>query len=159
MAVGICLFIAWFNQSPKGPSPDELAEVALHAATELERETAAVKLADYGPAATEALRRVAAQTTDPAVMGLAIEGIGKLWDYDSLDILLNAVERGPEQVRGRAAVVISRMTGRDRRYRSDDSPEDRKRQVRYMREDWQEIRQSPYFDDLKKRLRESHESP
>ncbi len=152
--------MAWhFWPTEYQPTPAELAEVALNGPTPTERAKAAVQLADYGDEALEQLRRVLQESAEPDVQSACVEGLGKLWDYDSMDVFLDILEKGPMKVRGRAAVIVSRMTGRNRRYRVGASLMERQRWVRYMHEDWEEIRNSAHFDDLKRRLRESHENP
>ena len=141
-----------------GVASEELVQIALEGATRAEQTTAAIRLADYGGQAREQLRRLFNETNQPDVQAACIEGLGKLWDYESMDQLLNAVESGAPKVRGRAAVVISRLTGRDRRFQSDAPAAQRRRWVGFMREDWEEIRNSPYFGDLQRRLRESHDA-
>ena len=144
----------------EGPTPDELAEIALTGASSLERTSAAVKLSDYGEEATEALRRVLAATNDPDVASTCVEGIGKVWDYESLDALINIVEGGPPKLSSRAAVVVGRMTGKDRRFQTTVSNERKREIVAMMRSDWETIRNAPPEDiaELKRRLRESHET-
>jgi len=155
--VGIILF-GYYVRGDDRPTPQELANAALAKTTPTDQATAAVRLGTYGePAAKVELRRVLRETALPDVRAACIEGLGKLWDYESMDLLLDAVEFGSPKVRGRAAVVITRMTGCDRRYRAEAPAAERQRLVRFMREDWEEIRNSPYFDDLKQRLREGHE--
>ena len=157
LTVGIILS-SYYLRGDDRPTPQELASAALANTTRTDQTAAAVRLGTYGePAAKVELRRVLRETTVPDVKAACIEGLGKVWDYESMDLLLDAVEFGSPKVRGRAAVVITRMTGRDRRYRAKAPAAERQRLVRFMCEDWEEIRNSPYFEDLKQRLREGHE--
>lgn len=158
------LFLAMFLTAGCGehqPTPEELVELALNAPSSTERARAAVQLADYGEEAKPHLRRVLADSTQEDVQAACIEGLGKLWDYESMDLLIGLVEDGYPKIRGRAAVVVTRMIGRDRRYRAGAPLEERLVWVRHVKQDWETIRTSPpsHFDELKERLRASHESP
>jgi hypothetical protein len=160
-AVAACLGVGLWHW-PRGddrPAPAELAQAALSAPTLSEQTAAAAQLADYGDAALDALRQVVAATTQPAVKAVCVEGLAKLWDYQSMDLFLELAEHGPPQVRGRAAQVFMRMTGRQRPYFAGASPAERQILIRHMRADWEEIQKATAEDrdELKRRLRESHE--
>jgi hypothetical protein len=149
----------FFSQNNSTPSPEELVELALNAPSDTERAAAAIKLADYGEEALAGLRRVAKESTEPAVTAVSIEGLSKLWDYDSMDLFLDLAENGPPHVRGRAAQTVMRMTGRHRPYSASAPAADRQLLVKHMRADWEAIKAaSPEDrDELKRRLRESDE--
>jgi len=149
----------YFGQNKSAASPDELVELALNAPSETEQTAAAIKLADYGEEALLGLRRVANESTHPAVTAVCIEGLAKLWDYDSMEMFLDLAENGPPHTRGRAAQTVMRMTGRHRPYSASAPSADRQLLVKHMRADWEEIKAaSPEDrDELKRRLRESDE--
>ena len=149
----------FFSQNKSTPSPEELVELALNAPSDTERAAAAIKLADYGEEALAGLRRVVKESTEPAVTAVSIEGLAKLWDYDSMDLFLDLAENGPPHVRGRAAQTVMRMTGRHRLYSASAPATDRQLLVGHMRADWEAIKAaSPEDrDELKRRLRESDE--
>jgi hypothetical protein len=149
----------YFGRDKAAPSPEELVELALNAPSETERTAAAIKLADYGEEALPGLRRVANESTESAVTAISIEGLSKLWDYESMDMFLDLAENGPPHTRGRAAQTVMRMTGRHRPYRASAPAADRKLLVKHMRADWEEIKAaSPEDrDELKRRLREADE--
>jgi len=157
--IGIGSALSRWRQVEPRPSPDELARAALNAPSVDEQTAAAVKLADYGEEALAALRRVARETTEPAVKAVCLEGLAKLWDYQSMDLFLELAETGPPRVRGRAAQVAMRMTGRQRPYFASAPEAERRLLVRHMRADWDEIQNASAedCDELKRRLRESHE--
>ncbi len=140
-------------------TPEELAELALTAQSEEERAKAAAKLSDYGPESLEFLRHVAQETTDPPVQAICLQGLARLWDYESMDLLLDMAESGSPLVRGQAAQAVMRMTGRTRPYAASASVAQRETLVGHMREDWQQIQNATPEDreELKRRLRESHE--
>jgi hypothetical protein len=160
LVIAACLgALLYFGQNKSAASPDELVELALNAPSETEQTTAAIKLADYGEEALAGLRRVANESTHPAVTAVCIEGLAKLWDYDSMEMFLDLAENGPPHTRGRAAQTVMRMTGRHRPYSASAPAADRQLLVKHMRADWEEIKAaSPEDrDGLKRRLRESDE--
>jgi hypothetical protein len=159
LVVAACFGAFVFFGQNKSPSPEELAELALNAPSDTERAAAAIKLADYGEQALAGLRRVAKESTEPAVTAVSIQGLAKLWDYDSMELFLDLAENGPPQTRGRAAQTVMRMTGRRRRYSASAPEADRQLLVGHMRADWEAIKAaSPEDrDELKRRLRESDE--
>jgi hypothetical protein len=72
---------------------------------------------------------------------------------------LDLAENGEPQVRGRAAGAIMRMTGRERRFVATGSEPERKLLAKHLRADWEEIQNASDADrdELKRRLRESHD--
>ena len=163
LVVGTAAAILLWRYSPggSGPSAEELAGAALNATNVNERSVAAARLADQGEASRTALRHVLSQSTQADVQAVCVDGLAALWDYDSMNDFLGLAESDSEQVRGRAAQAIMRMTGRQRPYSSAAPVEERRLLVRHMRADWEEIkRASPQArEELFRRLRESHEHP
>ena len=153
----IAVWFLW--QWVTSPSIDDLVELALNGSSVTAQTQAAIQLARYGENALEGLRRVAVQSAEPAVKAACIEGLGKLWDYDSMDLLIDLADSGEARVRGRAAQVIMRMTGRHRRFGATASESERKLLAEHMHADWEEIKNASDADrdELKRRLRESHE--
>jgi hypothetical protein len=152
--------VVWrYLPSASGPSPEDLADAALHAPTVGQQTVAAARLADYGDGSRDTLRRVFSETTQPDVQIVCVQGLAGIWDYESMDLFLDLAERGPPQVRGRAAQAVMRMTGRQRPFLSDAPEEQRRILIGHMRADWDEIkRASPEKrNELIRRLRESHE--
>jgi hypothetical protein len=149
----------YFGRDKPAPSPEELVELALNAPSETERTAAAIKLADYGEEALPGLRRVAVESKESAVTAISIEGLSKLWDYESMDMFLELAENGPPHTRGRAAQTVMRMTGRHRPYSASAPAADRQLLVKHMRADWEEIKAAKPEDrdELKRRLREADE--
>jgi hypothetical protein len=161
VAAAVVVVIAvWFLwRWATSPSSDDLVDLALNGPSVTAQTQAAIQLISYGEDALEGLRRVAAQSTEPSVKVACIEGLAKLWDYDSMDLLVDFAENGDTRVRGRAAQAIMRMTGRHRRFVATAPESERKLLAEHMRADWQEIKNASDADrdELKRRLRESHE--
>jgi hypothetical protein len=149
----------YFGQEKSAASPDELVELALNGPSVTEQTAAAIKLADYGDAALPGLRRVAKESKEPSVSAVSIEGLAKLWDYESMELFLDMAENGPPHTRGRAAQTVMRMTGRHRPFSAAAPAAERQLLVKHMRADWEEIQAATPEDrdELKRRLREADE--
>jgi hypothetical protein len=159
-AVTFGLAVGWYTWQPAAsPSAEELVGLALNGPSLAERTRAAIQLADLGNAALWGLRRVAVESNEDSVKVASVEGLAKLWDYGSMDLLLDLAENGEPQVRGRAAGAIMRMTGRERRFVATGSEPERKLLAKHLRADWEEIQNASDADrdELKRRLRESHD--
>ena len=160
LALGLLLIVGvvqWWIRLERRPSPETLAEQALSAATADDRQLAAVELAAWGDVATEQLRHVFSESDSDTVRMICVEGLGAVWDYESMGAILDAVESESPDLSGKAARAVARLTGRDYRFRANGMPAERASLVKRMRSDWEEIRSSPHFEELKRRLRESHE--
>jgi len=155
-SVGVSLFGALALAACGGPrerTPEELATAALAADTLGEREAAVAKLVEAGPPAVPHLRRILAESDDPSVIALAIDGLGRHYDFDSMAAIIDAMEHESPVVRGQAGVVVARLLGRDRRFSADLPDEDRRRIIGYTRADWEEVSNSDYFEEFKRRVR------
>ena len=73
---------------------------------------------------------------------------------------MELAEKGVPRVRGRAAVVVMRMTGRYRQYKANAAESERRILVQDMRDDWDEIKAASADDraELQQRLKESREN-
>jgi len=130
-------------------SPEELAERALKGATVAEKTKAAVRLGDCGFEAREELRQVFRETDRPEVRAACILGMGAIEDYDSMDVLLEALESESLVVRGRAGVVVSKMVmGHDVRFsfEANAPEEERKKAVESLRKYWEDVKDSPLLN-------------
>jgi hypothetical protein len=129
-------------------SPEKLAQQALNGATVDEKIRASLRLADCGYKAQEQLRQVFRESDIPEVRAACIRGMGAIYDYDSMDMLLEALEDKSLVVRGSAGVVVSKMVmGHDVRFTfSAAAPEeDRKKAIKSLHESWEDWRDSPLY--------------
>lgn len=121
-------------------SPQELAETALNAGSDEEKEKAARKLADWAQpdrdsgrrqAAQEQMRRVMQNSSNPEVRIAVIQGLGEMRDMASVPDLIKVVRspRENERLRGAAAVAISNILQYRFNYRTDDPDADRQRRA------------------------------
>jgi hypothetical protein len=143
--------------SRKPPAPSQLADMALNSELPDQRQHAAVMLADSGPAGVPHIREVFRRSEASDVKVACIEGIAQNWDYDSMDLLLDALDDPSPVVRGRAASAVMRMVGRNRRFRAEGPEAERKMLAQYMREDWEAMRRHPRLEDLKQLMREGYD--
>ena len=152
VVVGYYLW-AWLDND-ESRSTDELTTAALHEPTLDRRESAAIELIDAGTDGTVALRRLAYESGDDQVRAAAMEGLGRSVDFESMDVLLAALDDDSATVRGRAGVVVARMLGRDRRFRADAPEEERRRIAQLYRDDWTYLKDSPNFAEYTSRFNE-----
>jgi len=149
------------------PSPDELAQEALEAATAGEQELAAVKLAEVAndnqlqpqlrQQAKQCLQRVLKESRSPQVRAACIQGLSSLWDYDSMPAFLDALGDESDLVRGRAVVTIERMMSVSLAgfgYRYDDPSAKRAPAIERVRKEWDTTRDSPIMKKWRERLKE-----
>jgi len=122
------------------PSPEELAQQALTAASAEEKEAAAVQLSQAGEPGIEEMRQVYQQSDVAEVRAACVKGLGVLRDYDSMDVFFQSLGDESALVRGRAGVAMIRMLGRDYRFRANGSPADRARSISGMKGAWEEMK-------------------
>ena len=128
------------GRSPDIRSVEELAQQALQADSRQKRERAAVQLASRGEESIVHLRQVLSTSESPQVRAACVEGLGRQWDYDSIEELFAALEDPSPLVRGRAGAALMRMLGRQRDFRADAPPEERQHFIRLLRGDWEEMK-------------------
>ncbi len=149
IVVGVLLpvvagYYAWrLFSHPGTESPEKLARAALEAPTPLERETAAVRLAQLGKAAREHLARTLAQSKQPAVRVACVRGLGQQWSYGNMPALLDALDDESPAVRAQAGIVVERLLMVHRGFHADDAKEKRDEVSRELRDYWEEFQQSP----------------
>ena len=149
------------------PSPDDLAQKALKAATPEEQESAAVELAavandeELQPQLREKakinLREVLAQSQSPPVQAACIQGLSSQWDYESMPVFLDGLDHESDLIRGRAAAAVERMMSVDLGgfgYHYTDPPAKQAPAIKRIRQDWEKKRDSPIFIKWRKRLKE-----
>jgi HEAT repeat protein len=159
IAAGVLLLLIvtvagiWFFTGSRELTADEWLEKALTGQSLEEREAAAVALSDLNPPALPQLRQLLKETKDPTVKSATIAALGRHYDFDSMEAIIAAMEDESSVVRGRAAAVVARFLGRDRRFRADGPEADRARIIKYSREDWEMVKTSPHFEGFKRKIR------
>ena len=148
----------------RAPSPDELAQQALKAASPDEQELAAVALAQlanddelkpqFREKAKQHLRTVLAESPAAPVRAACIQGLASQWDYESMPALLDALDDESSVVRSRAGVAVERMMSVDFGFRHDDPPAMRQDTAKRLRGHWETWRESANFENWTKRLKE-----
>lgn len=147
-----------FSGSEASGSPDELARLSLEAASPEEQEEAAAQLAQLGEPAREHLRRVLQQSQVAEVRAVCLQGLGAMFDYDSMDLMIRMLGDRSVLVRGRAGAAVARMLGRDYFFRANAPPAQRAKAASKMKKDWEEMRDSVLLRNFKKELQERRES-
>lgn len=143
-----CRYIKWDQRR----SPDELMDAALHGDSPEERELAAAELTEYGEDAKQDMRDLLAKSSDPAVKATCIHGLGLIYDYDSIDIMLDGLEDESSVIRGRSAVAVRRLIGRSFHFDPDMSAAERSKRVQQIRKEWEDIRDSGLIEQFKERM-------
>ncbi len=156
LAVGICVLCASYFEAGE-LSIEELAEQAFRDDDQTVRETATFELAERGGDALPHLRRLITEAGSPEVRAAAAYALAQQFDYDSMDTLLDSMGDESVVVRGRAALAVTKLLGRDRRFRANGSEEDRARIIRHCRADWEDVQKSPHFESFKRKVA-GHES-
>ena len=153
----LALVVAWIYLAPGDsvPSPEELAELALNAATSEAQEAAAVKLSQSGKPGIPHLRRVYEGSQVPEVRAACIKGLGVMRDYDSMAIFFEGLEDESALVRGRSGVAMVRMLGRDYQFRANGSAADRARSIAGMQKAWEEM--EPDLDLIKEEMKKKEQ--
>lgn len=149
--VVLYFYVPW---SGGAPNAKDLETKALQDPAAAERQKAVVQLSKLKAAGLENLRNLVRQSKDADVRALALEALGTQWDYDSMDLILAALDDEAEPVRGRAGVVAQRLLGLAIEYHAEDPPAKRQQTAKRMQEEWKKMENSELLRDFKIRLKE-----
>jgi HEAT repeat protein len=134
---------------PRGEAtPATLAERALTASSPDEQMIAAAELCTRGEAARPYLRKLMAESQNDNVRAIAMDGLGVLRDYKSMEALMTAMDDPSVLVRTRAGAAVGRIVGLDRRFNAGASPEERQKVIALVRDDWARLLKSDFFQKL-----------
>lgn len=161
LALIAALYWGWrfLRSGNPGLSPEELVQLALGAETSREQEEAVAKLTALGAAAKPYLREVLSKSSARGVRAECLRGLAELYDYDSMEALLAALDDESALVRGRAEVAVERMLSFESAYHYDDPPAQRRAAAEALREYWEQHRNSPIFKKWLERLKEKGLGP
>ena len=127
-----------------GPSPEELARKVLEAQTPQEQERAAIALADVGVPALPQIRELAADPKTPLPVKLRMmDAVVGARDWDSMPMLLNAMESESVEIRGRATGSVMAMLGATFQFPVDGSVQSRQKAMQAIRAEYEKINQNP----------------
>lgn len=156
----VTVIYVWYY-FPRGglPSPDELQQRALSAATPQEQQAAAAQLCDWGAAALPQMRNVLSASKVPEVKSLMVQSLGNQYDYESMDLLLTALDDESVDVRQRSALAVRKMLGRSVQYDASAPTAERAAAVAWMRKEWDQLKQSPLLAEFKERLKRGDVEP
>jgi len=138
-------------------TPEELARIALEGETPEARQLAAAELTEYGEEAKSLMREVLSQSDHENVRATMIHGLGRIYDYDSMEIILAGLQDESPIVRGRSAVAARKMIGRSFHYDPSMSKEQRAEVVQAIRKEWENIRDSGLIEHFKERMKRREE--
>lgn len=143
LAVALLAYYGWeFLSRPHIESPKELAQTALNADTAATRELAAVGLSQFGQPAREQLVSVFGASKQPEVRAACVHGLAQQWDYDSMPLLLDALDDEALSVREQAGQAVQRMLRINYEFCAGDPPEKRQAVVKRLRTRWGIFRNS-----------------
>ena len=149
-----CRYLNWETKR----SPEELMQVALNGETAEERELAAAELTEYGEEAKQNMRDVLAQSNDPNVKAICIHGLGLIYDYESIDIMLAGLEDESPVIRGRSAIAVRKLIGRSFHFDPAMSETERRQRVDAIRKEWESIRDSGLIDQFRERMQRKEQA-
>ena len=127
----LLMVLGWrFLGGQRPPSPEDLVATALSGASENQREQAALQLSRHPEQPLVQMRQVFQQSSSPQVKAAAAEGLGTLGDWDSVPLLLAAMDDSSEWLRGRAALALRRITVDPLfDFRPDAPPQERRQMI------------------------------
>ena len=143
-----CRYLDWNTQRP----PEVLAEVSLTGASSEERELAAAELTEYREDAKQFMRDVLAQSIDENVKAKCINGLANIYDYESIDIMLEGLESDSPTIQGACLVSVRKLIGRSFHFDFSMTEAERKKRVELIRKEWESIRDSGLIEDFKARM-------
>jgi hypothetical protein len=146
----------WVLAGPGLRPPAELAERALTASSQSEREQAAAQLAAHPEVKVELLREVWAKSNDVNVRSAIAVGLGAQRDWESMPQLIEALKDPSPLLRGRCSQAINHIVEEDFGFRANAPEEERAVAVSEIEKKWQTL-QSLY--QAKERLVESGSVP
>jgi hypothetical protein len=141
------------------PTPDNLKQEALTGATPEAKQAAAAQLSDWGAEALPQMREVLAGSDVPEVRAMMVQGLGKQYDYESMELLLKGLEDESVEVRERSAQVVRVMLGRSVPFNAAGPTAERAAAVAAMRKEWEELQKSPLLKNFQERLKRGEAPP
>jgi hypothetical protein len=105
------------------------------------------------------MRRVLKQSDSPAVRALMIQGLANIYDYDSMDLFLTAMNDESSIIRDRSYAAVSAMLGKKFPLDANASEPDRRRMVETIRKDWENFKTTPLLQDMKDRFKRKQQKP
>ena len=90
-------------------------------------------LSGHGHRATPQLRRVLAESEEPAVRAAAIDGLSRNRDWQSMPQFIDLMEDPDPRVRGSAGAAVQKMLKANVYFRSNDPPDERARRIAYIK--------------------------
>ncbi|MEM7456320.1 MAG: hypothetical protein AAF456_18375 [Planctomycetota bacterium] len=134
------------------PGADALVEKALTATDEREQVRAARDLVALGNTAQSGLRQLMSDSTNESVVSVAIAGAAELYDYDSMDLIIDKLDDPSLEVRTAAGKATTGLLGRDHHFPAGGSEVERARIKAQIEEDWQSYNGSELFEFNRNRL-------
>jgi hypothetical protein len=126
------------------PSPDDLARKALEAQTPQEQERAATALADLGVPALPQIRELAVNPKASLPVKLRMmDAVVLARDWDSMPMLLTAMESNSIEIRSRATSSVMALLGATFKFPVEGSVQSRRQALQSIRAEYEKMRDHP----------------
>ena len=86
------------------------------------------------------LRKVVAESSSPRAKAAAIQALGAFNDFESMPVMLAAMDDADPLVRGRAGVATATIIGADYLFRAEDPLPKRKAIISYVRKSYEKMK-------------------
>ncbi len=161
LAVVVVVYACWFWFGGEAlESPGKLAQQALTAPTLEEQQAAAARLAtvacllrkteSQSPAREPLLQVLRSESTAPTVRAVAIPGLMWIWDYQSMDLLLAALDDPSVDVQNAARQAVVALLELDAtKFPAVASADERQKQTQELKARWADF-QKPGADGVSK---------
>jgi hypothetical protein len=151
LLAAVVAFYAWrhFAARETLDSPQELAAQALGGGKPEEQELACARLvalaaklnkSESRNPAREPMVQVYKESKRANVRATALQGLASIWDYDSMPLMLDALDDESVEVRAAAGQAVAVLLSLDpAQFDAVAAPEDRQTAVKGLRDKWQEF--------------------
>jgi hypothetical protein len=160
LLAAVVAFYGWqyFASRETLDSPEELAAQALGGSKPEEQELACArlvalaaklnKLESRNPA-REPLVQVYKESKRASVRATALQGLASIWDYDSMPLMLDALDDESIEVRSAAGQAVTRLLSLDpAEFNAVATPEDRQVSAKGLRARWEDFHKKPNKNGL-----------
>ena len=156
--IGMLAIVAIWRMAfsrPSGVGPDASGQINGEV---VQQQQEIVRLARRGQSARAEIRQILAEAEQPDVKAVAIQCLAELYDYESMDTILRALEDESPIVRRRAKAAAARMTGYDLVADPDGSEAERRKIIAFYHDQWSRLKDSrrlaQFREQMSRRLRE-----
>ena len=155
---GILLLGVIWRYSSAGADPSAATRVLAQEDDLVRAQQRVLALTRAGRDSLPELRQMLADATEPAIRAVCLQGLGDLYDYESLEAIIDGLEDPDVEVRTRAKAQVERMIGYRIGYDPDAPAAKRKELADFYRQEWARIKGSPLIKNFEARMVERLEN-